>query len=182
MQLANLGRYIVKKRLAFLIPIFLMILIGSIKIFFFDIAIVNGNSMYPTLHNGDFLIVRKSECPILIGDIVLLKLSSGDGMKEYAVKRVIATGGDTVKIDYGNNNVYINGQVIAEPYINYNQDDPMKQRDKQSITSFYVPDGYVFLMGDNRNYSTDSRNEEIGAISTEDVIGTVSIFIPAESG
>lgn len=164
--------------LVFLAILFLCSLIFFTKHFFLEIAIVKGGSMYPTIQEGDLLVVKKFGYSISKNDIVLLKTALTPGVEEYAVKRIIATGGDTVEIDYENNLVYVNNQIIDEPYINYNQDDPMQRSGKSSNVFFYVPDGYVFLLGDNRNYSVDSRDERMGAISVNDVIGIVNILLP----
>ena len=169
-----------KRQFAFPVLIILGFLFCLIKSFCFDIAMVDGNSMYPTLHNGDLLMVKKLGDSFSIGDIVLLKLSLTPNTKEYAVKRVIAVGGDTVTIDYEVNSVYVNDQILDEPYINYDQDDPMRRNGKPSNIAFCVPDGHVFLLGDNRNYSLDSRDNMVGLVATEDIIGTVSILLPAE--
>lgn len=170
------------KTFTFPLLIVLGLVICIIKIFFFDLAFVDGNSMYPTLQNGDLLVVKKYVGSISKGDVVLLNLSITKSTKEYVVKRVIATGEDTVTIDYEKNRVYVNGQIIEEPYINYNQEDPMRMNGNPQETVFFIPNGYVFLLGDNRNYSSDSRDDRVGIVPTEKIIGTVSVLLPAEPG
>ena len=136
--------------------------------------------MYPTLHDGDCLLVKKTEHSAVRGTIVLLKLSSNQSPRSIAVKRIVAIGGDIVKIDYETNAVYVNGLILFEPYINYDQEDPMRQNGEPCTRTFVIPDGRVFLLGDNRNYSLDSRDEEMGLVSEKDIIGAVSIFLRLE--
>ncbi|OLA34852.1 MAG: signal peptidase I [Faecalibacterium prausnitzii] len=129
--------------------------------FFFRIIQVDGSSMVPTLVNGDKLIVW----------------GAGYDYTSYGkplVKRVIAKGGDTVSIDYATGTVAVNGEVlqedyIAEPtYLGYDVQFP-----------YTVPEGTVFVMGDNRNQSLDSRSTYVGCIDERDILGKVLVcFMP----
>ena len=125
--------------------------------------------MYPTLHEGDQLLISSFgyDEPER-GDIVVLM---ADGfMDEPLVKRVIALGGDTVEIDGEEGVVYVNGEALYEPYINDLAGQAMYTGDLTG--AFTVPEGEVFVMGDNRNGSSDSRKlYEIGTIPYEKIVG-----------
>lgn len=154
--------------------VFILIgLILIIKTFFFNVAIVDGNSMYPTLHHQDVLIVKKFYYAVSRDDIVLISLPSSSTKNKYIVKRAIAIGGDTVEVDYENNAIYVNDQKLIEPYINFDQEDPMKCQTDARETFFVVPEGYVFVLGDNRNFSLDSRDKRIGMISESAIVGGI---------
>lgn len=86
---------------------------------------------------------------------------------------MIAVGGETVTIDYESNEVMVNSALLWEPYINLEASDPMQRRNDAAVIEYTVPDGYVFVMGDNRNHSTDSRDKEVGCISMDSAIGKV---------
>ena len=92
-----------------------------------------------------------------------------DEYADYAlVKRVIATEGQTVEIDFDRHIVYVDGKKLDEPYI------AEPTANKIDFTGIQVvPEGCVFVMGDNRNDSTDSRDERIGMVDTRDIIGKV---------
>ena len=132
--------------------------------FFFRIIQVDGASMVPTLQNGDKLIVWGAGYEPQRGDVVIVDSYTAYG--KPLVKRVIAKGGDTISIDYASGTVTINGEVldedyIAEPtYLGYDVEFP-----------YTVPEGTVFVMGDNRNNSSDSRTDMVGNIKRENIIG-----------
>ena len=83
------------------------------------------------------------------------------------VKRVIAVGGQTVEIDYAAGTVTVDGQVLDEPYIN----EPMRQPMGETLTDVVVPEGSIFVMGDNRNNSSDSRDVTLGTVDERYVLG-----------
>ena len=93
--------------------------------------------------------------------------------REGIVKRVIAVEGETVTIDYDKNEVTVNGEVILEPYINLSESDSMLAETDETTATYIVPNGCLFVMGDNRNHSADSRSWEIGFIPKANVIGKV---------
>ena len=140
--------------------------------FFFRIIQVDGESMVPTLQNGDKLIVWGAGYEPQRGDVVIVDSYTAYG--KPLVKRVIAKGGDTVSIDYATGTVAVNGEVlqedyIAEPtYLGYDVTFP-----------YTVPEGTVFVMGDNRNQSLDSRSTYVGCIDERDILGRVLLcFMP----
>lgn len=124
------------------------------------IAITTGQSMEPTVKNKQLVLISCLEKP-RVGDLIAFKSRQKKGPKIY-LKRVIATGGDRVRIAY--RQLYINGQLIKEPYLK----EPMKY---MPLAEIEVPNKHVFVMGDNRNNSLDSR--KLGPIPLKDVIGVV---------
>ena len=130
---------------------------------------VIGPSMNPTLTQGDILLVSHLGYQPENGDVIVFQ-SPGNGLSEPLVKRIIATGGQTVDIDFNTWTVTVDGEVLDEPYIN--RED---KRMLQSTTSFPldVPEGYIFVMGDNRNHSKDSRDMTIGLVDERYIIGHV---------
>ncbi|MEA4921305.1 MAG: signal peptidase I [Clostridiaceae bacterium] len=146
--------------------IWALIFLVLVSSFLVRISGVLGNSMYPTLKNGDRVLVQlMGYDEAQNGDIVVIMASQFDD--EPLVKRVIAVAGDVIEIG-GEGEVYINGEKLYEPYINE------QYFSQGSLDAPYtVPEGHVFVMGDNRNHSADSRLEEIGALNTDDIIGKV---------
>ncbi|MCB6365483.1 signal peptidase I [Intestinibacillus massiliensis] len=130
---------------------------------------VDGSSMVPTLQDRDKVILLNN---LLYHDpqkgdvVVLAKKSFQDG--QPIVKRVIATGGDTVDIDFTAGEVFVNGEKLNEPYINEPTHEQLTMTFPQT-----VPEGCIFVMGDNRNRSTDSRDVSIGMVDTRYVLGHV---------
>lgn len=139
-----------------------------INALFIQIVFVNGTSMLPTLNGGDKLVANKLISNFERGDIVVIENEYPDNL----IKRVIATEGETIKIDFETGDVYINGQMLYEPYIN-----------SKTYSSYgfsgevTVPAGHVFVMGDNRNASNDSRNAEIGFIDVNNIFGVTNLRI-----
>ena len=130
---------------------------------------VNGNSMYPTLRNGDLLLTsRGHDCAR--GDIVVLYATE---LGEDIVKRVIGVSGDNVSITQ--KGLYVNDELQEEPYLS--DEEWFKDSAKISVS---IPDGYIFVMGDNRAGSYDSR--DIGLLPVTSVFGTLICDISYTTG
>ena len=145
-------------------------LIGSLLIcvllFTFVMRVINvsGTSMLDTLQNGDRILISNLFYTPRQGDIVVVRQQSFNA--EPIVKRVIATAGQVVDIDFEAGIVYVDGEALDEPYTY----TPTNRRiDFEDAVT--VPEGCLFLMGDNRNGSTDSRDERIGFVDTRLVLG-----------
>ena len=139
---------------------------------------VSGGSMRNTLQNGDLLLVVNSLLcgEYRRGDVVIAAKPSFE-FGEPIVKRVIATEGQTVDVDFDGGVVYVDGQALEEPYIMEATHLP-----EGTVFPFTVPEGCVFLMGDNRNGSRDSRDPELGAVDTRCLIGrAVFLLLPGRT-
>ena len=154
-------------------------LVGSVlvvvAIFTFGIRMlgVDGHSMQNTLQHGDRLMVVN---PIFYhdykyGDIVILR-KTGVFDNEPIVKRVIATGGQTVDIDFSEGVVYVDGEALEEDYIR----EPTYTAEGTEFP-LTVPEGSIFVMGDNRNGSSDSRDYRLGTVDTRYVIGKAAFLL-----
>ena len=134
---------------------------------------VDGYSMMPTLSEDDRMIVRSIFYTPDRGDIVVFSRNDfEDGAA--LVKRVIALAGDVVDLDTVTGTVYVNGIAQQEPYIN-----DLTRRAGSVHFPFTVPAGHLFVLGDNRNRSTDSRDVEIGAVDEREIIGrVVAVILP----
>lgn len=146
-----------------LIP-FLFTICVIICLFLFVIGAVrvSGSSMYPELQGGDVVIFSRLDKGLARGDIVVVKNS---------VTRIIAVGGEVVDLTE-DGAVLVDGKALVEPYI-------QRAKTKEQDTSFpqTVPDGYVFVLGDNRPVSKDSRSRDIGMIAEENVKGKLLFFL-----
>ena len=132
--------------------------------FFFRTVGVEGTSMVPTLEEGDRLIISHLFYQPQQGDIVVIV--QPDSETPAIIKRVIAVAGQTVDIDFSRGIVMVDGQVLEEPYIS--EPTHMKRDVQFPVT---VPEGCVFVMGDNRNRSLDSRDSSIGMIDQQSILG-----------
>ena len=132
---------------------------------------VHGTSMVPTLHNGDKVLVSGLFYEPARGDIVVFKKASYDDNKAL-VKRVIAVEGDVVNIDFDRGIVYVNGEAVEEDYI-----DVLTTTKIDFIGPQTVPENCLFVLGDNRNASTDSRDKRIGMVDKRLVIGKALMII-----
>lgn len=148
---------------------------------FFRTASVSGVSMEETLNEGDKFIMSTWWVSPKQGDVVVINanesvtigddggLVDGIGMNRLIVKRIIATEGQTVDFDFQRGIVYVDGEVYNESYIS-----GLTHLDEGAFTDRYpitVPKGYVFVMGDNRRNSLDSRSKELGYVSVDNIEG-----------
>ena len=143
-----------------------LIVVAIIFTFFFRTAGVDGESMNDTLQNEDRLIMYNFWYTPSRGDIVIVnRYHEGDTkIEKPLIKRVIGVAGDTVKITV--DAVYVNGEKLDEPYVHYPNSLPGGE-----VMEVSVPEGTVFVMGDHRNASHDSRSDDIGCIKVEDIMG-----------
>lgn len=152
-----------------------VIIILILFMFVFRFVGVVGVSMLPTLHNGDWMAVSQYTTNFKNGDIIVS--TQPNKFNENIVKRVIATGGQTVDIDFNIGKVFVDGEMLDEPYVNG------ETVDKFDVSfPVTVPKGYVFVMGDNRRHSTDSRSSEIGLIKEEYILGKAVYDVRAGGG
>ena len=126
---------------------------------------IYGNSMTPTLHNGDIVVSMKSS-EFNQGDVVAFYYNN-----KILVKRVIAESGDWVDITE-DGTVYVNGVVLEEPYLS-----DKAYGDTNIELPYQVPDGKLFVIGDHRATSVDSRNTAVGCVAQEQVVGKISFRI-----
>lgn len=139
--------------------------------FFIRIAYVDGPSMQNTLQDGEALAVSNLFYTPEQGDIVVFQ-APDSSIEGGIVKRVIATEGQTVDINFETWEVFVDGEVIDEHYVNFVQGINMLNYFNTEFP-LTVPEGHIFVMGDNRNHSNDSRNANVGCIDTRYVFGKV---------
>jgi signal peptidase I len=128
---------------------------------------VEGYSMNPTLRDGQFLLMSAYSGPLRHGDIAVVS-GDGSGLGKTIVKRVIGLPGDVIDIDFGEGVVYRNGEPLREPYTAA----PTTTRLGMPFPLTVEP-GKCFLMGDNRNHSTDSRSPQVGQVDQRDVMRVI---------
>ena len=148
------------------------VLIFFVVVFTFFVRLigVDGSSMYPTLEDHSIMLVSNLNYDPARGDIVVLRKEGFYG-DQPIVKRIIATGGDTVDIDPASGDVIVNGEVLDESYIA----EKINTLEKMGDIAYpqTVPEGCVFVMGDNRNASTDSRWAALGMVDERYILGHV---------
>ena len=147
-------------------------LVFCVLLFVFGARMVNvvGHSMVPTLEQNDKVIISNLFYHPKQGDIVVLRKQTL--MQEPIVKRIIATEGQTVDIDFNLGQVYVDGELLDEDYIN-----DYTYREEGTVFPLTVPEGEVFLMGDNRNHSNDSRDSSLGTVDTRLLIGKAVFLV-----
>ena len=134
---------------------------------------VQGESTTNTLQDQQLLLVWSLGYEPKQGDIVVLNKTTVEHLGGVAiVKRVIATGGQTVDIDFVSGAVYVDGELLEEDYIN--EPTYVEEGTEFPLT---VPEGSIFVMGDNRNHSSDSRSSDLGTVDTRYVIGKAAFLI-----
>ncbi len=143
--------------------------------FLFRVVTVVGTSMTNTLQEGDYLVISNLGEPVKTGDIIVVK---SEALNEPLIKRVIATGGQWVDIDFDTWSVYVGDtpdtmEKLDEPYVLYHEGVPMRYEYTKENYPMQIEEGYVFVLGDNRNGSMDSRDPAVGAIEEHLVFGRV---------
>lgn len=133
---------------------------------------VNGDSMNNTLIDKDILIIRSIGYTPCDGDIIVAQ-SKPLGYNTPIVKRVIATEGQTIDIDFVTWTVTVDGKAIDEPYVKFIDNQVMRYFNDGMTFPCTVPEGHCFVMGDNRNGSLDSRSTQVGFIDNRNVFGKV---------
>lgn len=162
-----------KKRAAFewIRDIVIAVMVALVVINFVTPTFVEGNSMEPNLHDGDYLIMSRQSYKLLggepeYGDIVVVRssLEDEDGEEKLIIKRIIGLPGDEITIENGK--VYVNGVEQDDSYTKDGVTDG-------AIEGLIVPDDSVFCLGDNRLNSKDSRSPSVGCIPMNDILGKV---------
>ena len=164
----------------FAISVFAVLIIFT---FFVRLCRVEGGSMENTLYDGQYLLLYSLTYTPEQDDIVVFHLTDEDGNGKTMVKRVIATGGETIEINFEKRTVLVDGELYDDAHA------ILKDRFTDEITERYdlfanhhydaatktlsatVPEGKIFVMGDNRNNSKDSRNDEVGFVDSRAVLG-----------
>lgn len=139
--------------------------------FIFRIAVVDGDSMEHTLTHGDVLIISDLALEPKYGDIVVFQDFNGYNGSKSLVKRVIASGGQVIDIDFDTWTVTVDGIALDESDYSYIASNKRVLSDLEYPLT--VPEGYVFVMGDNRNNSLDSRDSRVGVVDERTIIGRV---------
>lgn len=131
---------------------------------------IKGASMLPTLHDGDHLLVSHFMYQPKRGDVVIIKAPGA--LKENIVKRVIAIDGDTISFESRTGDIVVNDTTLDEPYIN----QVTREWASWQIPEV-IPEGHVFVMGDNRNVSKDSRSSEVKLINKKSIMGKAEFVV-----
>lgn len=145
--------------------IFALVLVLLVLTFVVRQVTVNGTSMNDTLQNGDRLIVTNFLYQPQDGDIIVA--SHGENYTSAIIKRVIATPGQTLSINYETGEVKVDGVIISEKYIKGTTKEIVHPLEIPKV----IPEGYVFVMGDNRENSLDSRSRDVGLVPVNNIVG-----------
>lgn len=161
---------------SFLFAVFVVVLIFT---FVLRTVVVVGDSMNPNFTDKDRLIITHINNEPQKGDILVM---NSHGLKETIIKRCIGTEGDKIRIDYNNNTVTVNGEEISNDYINGAMIDKVYSFNQKFVVDagvyeYEVPENKIFVMGDNRNNSADSRCYAVGFIDESDILGKVVLRI-----
>ncbi len=147
--------------------IVIAVIIAFLVIQFVQPTIVQGRSMQPTLYENNYIFLNKQAYRFgepERGDIIVCHsdLKTPQGEEKLLIKRVIGLPGDTISIEDGV--VYLNGTILDEPYL-------LEKETMGTQELITVQEGYLFIMGDNRQASEDSRSEQVGCVAIHEVIG-----------
>lgn len=163
-----------KEAMGWVRDIVIAIIIAAIILFFFKPIIIQQESMQPTFYSNDYVVVSKQSYSIFgdmeRGDVIVFRSSLLDenGDQKSLIKRVIGLPGDTIEIKNGY--VILNGVTIQEDYL-------AEQGVSGEMEQITVDEGKIFVMGDNRAVSQDSRSPEVGQVDQDTVIGKVVLRI-----
>lgn len=152
--------------------ILIAVAIAALILVFLKPIVVQQQSMEPNFHGGDYLITSRQAYRLFgepeRGDVIVFKseLTTDDGEQKCLIKRIIGLPGDVVEIKDGY--VYINGEEIDEPYVK-------EQGISGDMEALTVPENELFVMGDNRGVSEDSRSPRVGTISENTIVGKVIV-------
>ena len=151
----------------------MLVAVMAVLMLFLRIIVVDGPSMERTLLNGDYMLLVSNMFykEPKHGDVVVVSKKAYDNGKPI-VKRVIATEGQTVDIDFNEGVVYVDGVALDEPYTK-----TLTTLKEGTVFPLVVEEGKVFVMGDNRNNSKDSRSTQIGQVDKREVLGKVAFIL-----
>ena len=161
-----------KNLLEWIRDIVIAVIIAAIILAFFKPIIVQQESMQPNFYSGDYVITSRQAYKLFgdpkRGDVIVFKshLYYEKGKQKNLIKRIIGLPGDSVEIKNGD--VYINGELLQEEYV-------AEQGLSGEMEAVTVPEGRLFVMGDNRRVSQDSRSPAVGTIEMESIVGKVVI-------
>lgn len=151
----------------------MLVAVMAVLMLFLRIIVVDGPSMERTLLNGDYMLLVSNMFykEPKHGDVVVVSKQAYDNGKPI-VKRVIATEGQTVDIDFTLGRVFVDGELLQEDYVN-----DLTYLDEGTQFPLTLGEGELFLMGDNRNRSSDSRDERLGAVDERLIIGKAVLLV-----
>lgn len=157
------------------VVLFALVLSVSVRVLLFTPVTVKGESMEPTFESKEKVIVNING-GTLVGyerlDVIVFKAPSGDNY----IKRIVGLPGD--RIEYRDDHLYVNGDMIDEPYLSANRE---KLAGIGKLTGDFtvesVPDGQYFVLGDNRRRSIDSRDPSVGFVKEEQILGKVPVVV-----
>lgn len=161
-----------KNLLEWIRDIVIAVIIAAIILAFLKPIIVQQESMQPNFYSGDYVITSRQAYKLFgdpkRGDVIVFKshLYDEKGKQKNLIKRIIGLPGDSVEIKNGD--VYINGELLQEEYV-------AEQGLSGEMEAVTVPEGRLFVMGDNRRVSQDSRSPAVGTIEMESIVGKVVI-------
>lgn len=156
-----------------------IVVVGIIFTFIFRIVTVSGTSMFPNMQHNDRVIVSSWFYQPQQGDVVVLKRT--EGLNEPIVKRVIATEGQTVYLDYAQGDVYVDGVKLDETeYLGDAKTYKPQTTDElleMPAEGLVVPAGHIFVLGDNRDVSLDSRYVSVGMVDNRYILGKAQLTL-----